>query len=72
MRDSTFDVNGLFVQLLQYLVVLHLGVHLNFERVDLQKLSALLLILFALVILTFVNYWSKYANSLPCTTTSAV
>lgn len=65
-------MNGLFVELLQDLVVLHLSVHLNFEGVDLQKLSTLLLVLFAIVVLKIKNELLNKATGLPCTTPSAV
>lgn len=56
MRNTALDVNRLFVELLQSLVVLHLGMHLNLQRIDLQQLSPLLLIFFSLVGLKIVEY----------------
>lgn len=52
MGNRRLDVQGLFVECLQLLVVLLHGVHLDLQRIDLQQLGAFLQVVLSLFRLT--------------------
>jgi hypothetical protein len=74
MRDGTFDVQRLLVQLLERLVVLLLGEHLDLKGVNLEQLRPLLQIFFAVVILQSSPFRTSFSvhQHLPDTTGAVV
>ena len=49
MWYSRFDVQGLFVQCLQFLIVLLCCIHLNLQCINLEQLCALLEVILAFI-----------------------